>query len=278
MAFYHVDVTTANSPSHGPLRCRLYYYWFPITWPFTMSTLLLLIPHHMALYHVGFTTTDSPSHGPLPCRLFYYWFHVTWPFTMSALILLIPHHMALYHVDVTTTDSPSHSPLPCRLYYYWFPITWPFTMRLYYYWFPITWPFTMSTLLLLIPHHMALYYVSFTTADSPSHGPLPCQNQNQNQNLKASSITAYSGSLEYYFMLNFVDCAFSTVLITSVILRIRLLYIVYIYGKKIIYFSLKSIQITNLDYTLWKWVPIIYNSLRKWVLPTVCFTELFFKF
>ena len=31
----------------------------------------------------------------------------------------------------------------------------------------------MSALLLLIPHHMALYHVGFTTADSPSHGPLP---------------------------------------------------------------------------------------------------------
>ena len=52
-----------------------------------MSTLLLLIPHHMALYYVS-------------------------------LLLLIPHHMAFYHVDVTTTDSPSHGPLPCRIYYY----------------------------------------------------------------------------------------------------------------------------------------------------------------
>ena len=72
MALYHVGFTTTDSPSHGPLPCRLYYYCFPITWPFTMSTLLLLIPHHMALYHVGFTTADSPSQGPLPCRLYYY--------------------------------------------------------------------------------------------------------------------------------------------------------------------------------------------------------------
>ena len=26
MALYHVDVTNADSPSHGPLPCRLYYY------------------------------------------------------------------------------------------------------------------------------------------------------------------------------------------------------------------------------------------------------------
>ena len=58
------------------------------------------------------------------------------------------------------------------------------------------------------------------------------QNQNQNQNLKASSITAYSGSLEYYFMLNFVDCAFSTVSITSVLFYEFVYYISYIFMAK----------------------------------------------
>ena len=58
------------------------------------------------------------------------------------------------------------------------------------------------------------------------------QAMNQNQNLKASSITAYSGSLEYYFMLNFVDCAFSTVSITSVLFYEFVYYISYIFMAK----------------------------------------------
>ena len=62
-------------------------------------------------------------------------------------------------------------------------------------------------------------------------------NQNQNQNLKASSITAYSGSLEYYFMLNFVDCAFSTVSIVCYFTNSFIIYRIYLWPKNYLFQS-----------------------------------------